>query len=188
MSGAVGSKPCLTRSGRRSRSHSFSRSSSAPSGRISSVPRDRILTCDSASITSRTSHDDTRFTGFRSGILGACCRSGNRRGQIDLTPPGPPPSFDAVMSSETGLTGIARPAMRAALRFPWKLFFILVGVAVFLSAGVVFGGVQWLRADLVGPNGMLAIQPPVKTVVYDARGRVLHEFFNENRSSVPLRQ
>jgi len=92
------------------------------------------------------------------------------------------------MSSETGLTGIARPAMRAALRFPWKLFFILVGVAVFLSAGVVFGVVQWLRADLVGPNGMMAIQPPVKTTVYDARGRVLHEFFNENRSSVPLRQ
>ena len=92
------------------------------------------------------------------------------------------------MSSETGLTGIARPAMRAALRFPWKLFFILVGVAVFVSAGVVFGVVQWLRSDLVGPGGMLAIQPPVKTVVYDARGRVLHEFFNENRSSVPLRQ
>src|SRR5262245_47666939 len=92
------------------------------------------------------------------------------------------------MSSETGLTGIARPAMRAALRFPWKLFFLLVGAGVFLSAGVVFGVVQWLRKDLVGPDGMLAIQPPVKTTVFDARGRVLHEFFNENRSSVPLRQ
>jgi len=78
--------------------------------------------------------------------------------------------------------------MRAALRFPWKFFFILVGVAIFLLAGVVFGVVQWLRQDLVGPGGTIAIQPPVKTVVYDARGRVLHEFFNENRSSVPLRQ
>ena len=92
------------------------------------------------------------------------------------------------MSSETGLAGMARPAVRAALRFPWKFFFILVGVAVFLLAGVVFGVVQWLRQDLVGPGGAIAIQPPVKTVVYDARGRVLHEFFNENRSSVPLRQ
>ena len=92
------------------------------------------------------------------------------------------------MPSETGLAGMARPAVRAALRFPWKFFFILVGVAVFLLAGVVFGVVQWLRQDLVGPEGTIAIQPPVKTVVYDARGRVLHEFFNENRSSVPLRQ
>ena len=92
------------------------------------------------------------------------------------------------MLPETGLAGMARPAMRAALRFPWKLFFILVGSAVFLSAGVVFGVVQWLRRDLASPEAMMAIQPPVKTVVYDARGRVLHEFFNENRTSVPLRQ
>ena len=92
------------------------------------------------------------------------------------------------MLSDTGIAGMARPAVRAALRFPWKLFFVLVGLAVFLSAGAVFGVVQWLRKDLVSPQAMLAIQPPVKTVVYDARGRVLHEFFNENRSSVPLRQ
>jgi membrane carboxypeptidase/penicillin-binding protein len=92
------------------------------------------------------------------------------------------------MLSDTGIAGMARPAVRAALRFPWKLFFVLVGLAVFVSAGAVFGVVQWLRKDLASPEAMLAIQPPVKTVVYDARGRVLHEFFNENRSSVPLRQ
>src|SRR5262245_29175309 len=34
----------------------------------------------------------------------------------------------------------------------------------------------------------MASQPPVKTVVYDARGRVLHEFYKENRSPVPLNQ
>ena len=90
------------------------------------------------------------------------------------------------MFSDTGIAGMARPAVRAALRFPWKLFFILVGLAIFASAGVVFGVVQWLRKDLVSPQTMMAIQPPVKTVVYDARGRVLHEFFNENRSAVPL--
>jgi penicillin-binding protein 1A len=92
------------------------------------------------------------------------------------------------MPPDSGLAGVARPAMRAAMRFPWKLFFIVVGFAVFAAAGVVFGVVQWLRRDLASPEALLAIKPPVKTVVYDARGRVLHEFFKENRSPVPLRQ
>ncbi|TMQ73939.1 MAG: PBP1A family penicillin-binding protein [Candidatus Eisenbacteria bacterium] len=90
--------------------------------------------------------------------------------------------------SDSGLAGVARPAVRAALRFPWKLFFGLVVFAVFAAAGVVFGVVQWLRHDLASPEALLAIKPPVKTVVYDYRGRVLHEFFKENRSPVPLRQ
>jgi penicillin-binding protein 1A len=67
------------------------------------------------------------------------------------------------------------------------LFFILVVVAVFGSAGVVFGVVQWLRRDLVTPQALASIQPPIKTLVFDAKGRVLHEFFKENRSQVPLR-
>jgi penicillin-binding protein 1A len=92
------------------------------------------------------------------------------------------------MHVESGPAGMAHPAVRAAMRFPWKLFFILVGFAVFVSAGAVFGVVQWLRRDLVNPQTLAAIQQPVKTVVYDARGRVLHEFFNQNRSSVPLRE
>src|SRR5258706_8441232 len=78
--------------------------------------------------------------------------------------------------------------MRAALRFPWKTFFVLVVFGAFAAAGVVFGVVQWLRRDLASPATLMAIQPPVKTVVYDSRGRVLHEFFKENRSPVPLRQ
>jgi len=93
-----------------------------------------------------------------------------------------------VDHSETGLAGIARPAVRAAMRFPWKLFFVIVVFAVFASAGVVFGVVQWLRKDLASPQTLSAIAPPVKTTVYDARGRVLHEFFIQNRSTVPLRQ
>jgi penicillin-binding protein 1A len=80
------------------------------------------------------------------------------------------------------------PAVRAAIRFPWKLFFAIVVVAVFGAAGAVFGIVKWLGRDLPTPEQLTQIQAPVKTVVYDARGRVLHEFFKENRSSVPLRQ
>ena len=80
------------------------------------------------------------------------------------------------------------PAVRAARRFPWKLFFSIVVVAVFGSAGVTFGVVQWLRRDLPTPEQLTTVQAPVKTTVYDARGRVLHEFYKENRSPVPLRQ
>ena len=61
-------------------------------------------------------------------------------------------------------------------------------IVIFGSAGAVFGVAQWLGRDLPTPEQLTAIQPAVKTVVYDARGRVLHEFFKENRSAVPLRQ
>ncbi len=79
-------------------------------------------------------------------------------------------------------------AIRAASRFPWKLFFSIVVVVVFGSAGATFGLVQWLRRDLPSPEQVTSVQTPVKTTVYDARGRVLHEFYKENRSPVPLRQ
>src|SRR5205085_145861 len=52
----------------------------------------------------------------------------------------------------------------------------------------VFGLVQWLGNDLPRPEQLSQIQAPVKSVVYDARGRVLHEFFKENRSAVRLNQ
>jgi penicillin-binding protein 1A len=79
--------------------------------------------------------------------------------------------------------------MKTALRrFPWKLFMVLVVVAVFGSAGAVFGVVRWLGHDLPTPEQMTTIQTPAKTVVYDARGRVLHEFYKENRTPVPLRR
>jgi penicillin-binding protein 1A len=80
------------------------------------------------------------------------------------------------------------PAFRAARRFPWKLFLALVVIAVFGFAGVTFGLVRWLRRDLPTPQQMVAVQAPVKTTVYDARGRILHEFYKENRNPVPLRQ
>ena len=60
-------------------------------------------------------------------------------------------------------------------------------VAVFGSAGVVFGVVQ-LAAARTCPRPTSS--PPSarrsRPLVYDARGRVLHEFFKENRSPVPL--
>ena len=60
-------------------------------------------------------------------------------------------------------------------------------VALFGAAGAVFGIVQWLGRDLPSPDQLTAIQTPVKTLVFDDRGRVLHEFYKENRSVIPLR-
>jgi penicillin-binding protein 1A len=75
-----------------------------------------------------------------------------------------------------------------ARRFPWRLFLTIVVVAVFGMAGAVFGLVQWLRHDLPSPEKLTALETPVKTTVYDMRGRVLHEFYRENRSVVPLKR
>jgi penicillin-binding protein 1A len=81
---------------------------------------------------------------------------------------------------------MVEPAVMAARRFPWRFFFQSVLVAIFLCAGLTFGLVQWLRADLPTPEKLTAMETPVKTTVFDARGRVLHEFYRENRSVVPL--
>lgn len=82
---------------------------------------------------------------------------------------------------------MAHAAVRAARRFPWKLFVSIVLVVVFGSAGAIYGLTLYLGRDLPTPQQVATIQAPVKTVVYDARGRVLHEFYRENRSPVPLR-
>ncbi|MBI5168818.1 MAG: PBP1A family penicillin-binding protein [Candidatus Eisenbacteria bacterium] len=81
---------------------------------------------------------------------------------------------------------MANPAMRATRQFPWKFFLGVVLVVVFGSAGAVFGLAQWLRRDLPTPAQVASVQAPIKTLVYDVRGRVLHEFYRENRSPVPL--
>ena len=104
-----------------------------------------------------------------------------------MTDPNAPPTLRVVKDSAAGSLG-TQLAIGSALRTHWKLLIALVVVALFGSAGVVFGVVQWLRKDLASPQSLTAIQPPIKTTVYDARGRVLHEFFKENRSQVPLNQ
>jgi len=79
-------------------------------------------------------------------------------------------------------------AARSTFRFPWKVFLVVLVIAVFGSAGAVMGVVRWLARDLPTPQQLSEIKAPVKTVVYDARGRVLHEFYKENRSPVPLKR
>jgi penicillin-binding protein 1A len=94
------------------------------------------------------------------------------------------------MTEHGSLYPYLRPekALTAARRLPWKLFFGLVVVAISAAAGLTFGIVQWLGRDLPPPSQLVSIQAPVKTTVYDSRGRIVHEFFKENRSLVPLQQ
>jgi len=54
-------------------------------------------------------------------------------------------------------------------------------------AGVGIGVGNWLRKDLPSPANLQTIAPPVKTLVYDRNEKLVHEFFKENRSIVPLR-
>ena len=69
---------------------------------------------------------------------------------------------------------IMDPAVRAARQFPWRFFFKMALIALFGSAGVLFAMVQFLRRDLPSPEKLAALETPVKTTVYDMRGRVLH--------------
>jgi penicillin-binding protein 1A len=68
---------------------------------------------------------------------------------------------------------------------------ITFAVAVVLICGTIGVGVgvaNWLQRDLPSPTGLQTIAPPVKTMVYDANGRLVHEFYKENRNLIPLRQ
>jgi len=63
-------------------------------------------------------------------------------------------------------------------------------VVVLLCAivGVGAGVANWMRQDLPSPSSLQTIAPPVKTMVYDVNGKLVHEFYKENRTLVPLRQ
>ncbi len=56
------------------------------------------------------------------------------------------------------------------------------------TVGVGVGIANWLQKDLPSPASLQTIAPPVKTIVYDIRGKMVHEFYKENRNIIPLRQ
>jgi penicillin-binding protein 1A len=69
-----------------------------------------------------------------------------------------------------------------------KLFFAVLVVLLCGVIGVGIGVANWLRKDLPSPTNLQTIAPPVKTLVYDRNEKLVHEFFKENRSIVPLRE
>ena len=64
----------------------------------------------------------------------------------------------------------------------------LVVVILFGTLGAGIGVANWMRKDLPSTASLQTIAPPVKTLVYDRNGKLVHEFFKENRSLIPLRQ
>jgi len=69
-----------------------------------------------------------------------------------------------------------------------KVVFAVVVVVLCGVVGVGIGVANWLRKDLPSPTNLQTIAPPVKTLVYDRNEKLVHEFFKENRSIVPLRE
>ena len=74
----------------------------------------------------------------------------------------------------------------------WKRFgqvtIAIVVIVLFGVVGVGIGVANWMKQDLPSPSSLQTIAPPVKTLVYDINGKLVHEFYKENRSLVPLRQ
>src|SRR5213593_2570763 len=74
--------------------------------------------------------------------------------------------------------------MKRVARFSTAAVVIIVCGTV----GVGIGVANWLQKDLPSPTSLQTIAPPIKTLVYDINGKLVHEFDKENRSVVPLRQ
>jgi len=74
----------------------------------------------------------------------------------------------------------------------WKrflqVFIAVLIIVVFGTVGAGIGIANWLKSDLPSPASLQTVAPPVKTLVYDINGKLVHEFYKENRSLVPLRQ
>jgi penicillin-binding protein 1A len=82
---------------------------------------------------------------------------------------------------------VSRTVRKSVRRFPWKFFFSIVLIVLCASAGAVFGLAQWMSRDLPDVAKLSAITPPVRSTVYDVKGREIAAFFKENREVVPLR-
>jgi penicillin-binding protein 1A len=65
----------------------------------------------------------------------------------------------------------------------WIMTFGIVLVAITVTA---IGTILWLSRDLPSPSLLESIEPTLGTIVYDRDGRVVHEFFRENREVVAL--
>jgi penicillin-binding protein 1A len=71
-------------------------------------------------------------------------------------------------------------------QIPWKLFLGIVVFVLFASVGAIYGVARWMERDLPPIERVEAYRPALKSSVYDASGRLLHEFFRENRQQLHL--
>jgi len=92
-----------------------------------------------------------------------------------------------------GLSPLRRPkedasAMRitGTRAFYTRYGFSFLIATLFVLAGILFSASRWASKGLPSPEKLQTIEPAVKTEVYDINGELIHEFFKENRSLVPL--
>src|SRR3990172_10749634 len=76
------------------------------------------------------------------------------------------------------------PKLRRALQITTALFVVVLCGTIGAGIGVA----NWMNRDLPSTASLQTIAPPVKTLVYDRNGKLVHEVFKENRSIIPLRQ
>ncbi|MGD8394614.1 MAG: PBP1A family penicillin-binding protein [Candidatus Eiseniibacteriota bacterium] len=61
-------------------------------------------------------------------------------------------------------------------------------IAVFIAIGSTWSLLRWADRRIPSPYRLTDIRPPLKTLVLDRHGDVIHEFFRENRVLIPLRK
>lgn len=69
-----------------------------------------------------------------------------------------------------------------------RMFLTALIIIVFACAGAAIGIYTWASRGLPSPEALASIEPPVKTVVLDCKGRLIQELFTQNRSPVPLEE
>ena len=91
-----------------------------------------------------------------------------------------------VLSAGCG-KGSMKVDIRKRLRqIPWKLFLGVVVFVLFAGAGAAYGVARWMERDLPPIEQVEAYRAAIKSSVYDASGKLLHEFFRENRANLRL--
>ena len=201
MSGAVGSNPCLTRSGRPSRARSAQALEQLALGQdLLGAARSADLELllgrhgDSSDAgahreTALGAADDTRRDVAQRGERRRRRRRRATRGSTASTLRPDLGSSDRGVLDRLGPSTRAQPAVRAAARAsPGSCSSSSSSSRSSAPRAPCSASSGGSAATCPTPEQLTAIQPPVKTVVYDARGRVLHEFYKENRSPVPLKQ
>jgi penicillin-binding protein 1A len=71
-------------------------------------------------------------------------------------------------------------------QIPWKLFLGILVFVLFAGAGAIYGVARWMERDLPPIEQVEAYRAAIKSSVYDADGKLLHEFFRENRANLRL--
>jgi len=69
-----------------------------------------------------------------------------------------------------------------------RMFLTALVITLFACSGAAIGIYTWASRGLPSPEALASIEPAVKTVVLDCKGRLIQELFTQNRSPVSLEE